>query len=73
MNLFRSDLESKLSNRKEKKGGGGMVWKLVFQLMLMMLMFQVAAAAAPIARSGCPDRCGDISIHTPSEYEKIAT
>jgi hypothetical protein len=50
-----------------------MVWKLVFQLMLMMLMFQAAAAAAPIARSGCPDRCGDISIHTPSEYEKIAT
>jgi hypothetical protein len=44
-----------------------MVWKLVFQLMLM---FQVAAAAAPIARSGCPDRCGDISIPYPFGIRK---
>ncbi|KAB5573077.1 hypothetical protein DKX38_000271 [Salix brachista] len=42
-----------------------MVWKLVFQSMLMLLMFQLAAAAAPIAKPGCRDRCGDISIPYP--------
>ncbi|KAG5227804.1 wall-associated kinase family protein [Salix suchowensis] len=42
-----------------------MVWKLVFQSMLMLLMFQLAAAAQPIAKPGCRDRCGDISIPYP--------
>ncbi|KAB5573071.1 hypothetical protein DKX38_000265 [Salix brachista] len=42
-----------------------MVWKLVFHSMLMLLMFHLAAAAAPIAKPGCRDRCGDISIPYP--------
>ncbi|KAJ6713166.1 hypothetical protein OIU79_009205 [Salix purpurea] len=42
-----------------------MVWKLVFQSMLMLLMFQLAAAAPPIVKPGCRDRCGDISIPYP--------
>ncbi|KAI5595888.1 hypothetical protein BDE02_03G169700 [Populus trichocarpa] len=42
-----------------------MVSKLVFKMTLLMLMFQLAKAAAPVAKFGCPDRCGDITIPYP--------
>jgi len=42
-----------------------MVSKLVVKMTLLMLMFQLAKAAAPVAKFGCPDRCGDITIPYP--------
>ncbi|KAI5595889.1 hypothetical protein BDE02_03G169800 [Populus trichocarpa] len=42
-----------------------MVSKLVFKMTLLMFMFQLAEAAAPVAKFGCPDRCGDITIPYP--------
>jgi len=30
-----------------------------------MLMFRLAKAAAPVAKFGCPDRCGDVNIPYP--------
>jgi len=35
------------------------------KLTLLMLMFQLAKAAAPVAKFGCPDRCGDGNIPYP--------
>ncbi|KAJ6934379.1 wall-associated receptor kinase-like 8 [Populus alba x Populus x berolinensis] len=42
-----------------------MVSKLVFKMTLLMLMFQLAKAAAPVAKPNCPDHCGNISIPYP--------
>jgi hypothetical protein len=42
-----------------------MVSRLVVKMTLLMLMFQLAKAAAPVAKFGCPDRCGAISIPYP--------
>ncbi|KAJ6934392.1 wall-associated kinase family protein [Populus alba x Populus x berolinensis] len=42
-----------------------MVWRLVVKMTLLLLMFQLAKAAAPVAKFGCPDRCGAISIPYP--------
>jgi hypothetical protein len=43
-----------------------MVSKLVVKMTyLLMLMLQLAKAAAPVAKFGCPDRCGDITIPHP--------
>jgi hypothetical protein len=42
-----------------------MVSKSVVKMTLLMLMFQLAKAAAPVAKFGCPDRCGDITIPYP--------
>jgi hypothetical protein len=68
--LFKAgylNLKSNYISEKKKKTTRmeKMVSKLVVKMTLLMLMFQLAKAAAPVAKFGCPDRCGDITIPYP--------